>query len=182
MVCDCFASMFITMDDEMPEIVLAHPGQSVSLLKRALEDVARDPSALPDVADDDSPVERKRRKVASDKVVHNNSEVSSARDENGSDDQEGKEGDTSAVLPYEIEVKNDYDGIFERVVRNCIEMKLEEGLPLKHSRFIITSGPWRMYDYRWTEPKDDPQLLNIDFYSVARHGMMSIDDDLTEVL
>jgi len=77
---------------------------------------------------------------------------------------------------YTIEIERDYDGWFTAEVRGAVEEKLRRGLPLKHSRFIVSAGPWRSYDHKWEECKTDPKALEIDFYSVGRHdGRGSID-------
>lgn len=72
-----------------------------------------------------------------------------------------------------VTVENDYDGWFERILREALWKKFNSGAKLKHSQFIITAGGYRMHDVSWEEePTDRGSLvLHVDFYSVARmHG------------
>ena len=63
-----------------------------------------------------------------------------------------------------IEVLSDYDGYFESLVRLWIDKKTD---PLKHSKFIISAGPWRSSVVTY---KSEADTLYLDFYSAFRKG------------
>ncbi len=67
----------------------------------------------------------------------------------------------------EIEVKNDYDGYFESLVRDWCKEKEDTGKPFKHEKIIITAGPYRQAAMSYLI-KDKEIIL--DFYSAIRNG------------
>ena len=84
-------------------------------------------------------------------------------------------------MSFTVEVLSDYDGYFEAEVRGAIKTKLGKNMILKHDRFVVSAGAWRSYDCHWEE---DEKTLKIDFYSVARHRGVQIEegDELFELL
>lgn len=83
-----------------------------------------------------------------------------------------------------LEIMTDYDGVFGSYVTALIHKKMMAQTPFKHKRIIVTSGAWRSYDVRWEESKSDPTVLEIDFYSVARHRGWTeeADEDLLNIM
>lgn len=76
--------------------------------------------------------------------------------------------------PYddiELEVKQDFDGYFENLVKQAIDVKKSKGEKFRWKKIIITAGPYRDYDMHGKRtPEGD---LNIDFYSAVRNGFGS---------
>jgi hypothetical protein len=82
----------------------------------------------------------------------------------------------------EIEVKSDYDGFFERLVRLWVERRvaaLTPGDQFAHRKIVISSGPWRSYAVQY-EKVDD--VLYLDFYSALRTGFGSLGDEEVEAI
>ena len=84
-----------------------------------------------------------------------------------------------AIASPLVEVERDYDGFFESIVRKAINAKTSTGKRCRHSRIIITSGPFRMQDIRWESHGD---VLKLDFYSVARFSHPQYNDELDALL
>lgn len=77
----------------------------------------------------------------------------------------------------EVEVRSDFDGYFERLVRDLIAQKRDYYV----RKVIITSGPWRSYGVKFE--KLDGDVLHLDFYSALRNGFGQLDpNDLLSVL
>lgn len=78
---------------------------------------------------------------------------------------------------YEIIVKQDFDGYFERVARQIASYALAP----KFKRIIVTAGPYRSDALTVNKVKDDPEAINLDFYSAIRNGFGQLTEtDLRE--
>lgn len=67
-----------------------------------------------------------------------------------------------------VVVKRDFEGYFEECLREAIWAKHKSGTPLKHKKFVITSGGYCGYDVSWKEDEEDAAILKVDFYSPLR--------------
>ena len=75
-----------------------------------------------------------------------------------------------------INVKHDYEGYFEKFVRNALLNKLCNGGELKHKVVNINALPWRPYGVAC---QANNGTLDLDFYSAVRlgHGKMFANDN-----
>ncbi len=73
----------------------------------------------------------------------------------------------------QIVVDSDFDGYFERLVRNWVHRRMSMG-PLKHREIRISSGPYRADAVTLVER--DGGVLAIDFYSALRTGFGQLSD------
>lgn len=63
-----------------------------------------------------------------------------------------------------IEVKKDYDGYFERLVKGWVAKKKGD---FKHKKIVISSGPWRSDAISY---QSDGETIVLDFYAALRNG------------
>ena len=77
----------------------------------------------------------------------------------------------------DIIVKSDFDGYFEHLARQIVSFA---DAP-KYKRVIVTAGPYRPNALSINRVKDDPDAINLDFYSAIRNGFGSLSEtDLVE--
>jgi len=72
---------------------------------------------------------------------------------------------------WTIEIKQDYEGYFESLVRSWIAKK---NGPLKHSKFIISSGRYRVAVVSY---KSSGGELHLDFYAAFRRGFGKLSEE-----
>ena len=70
------------------------------------------------------------------------------------------------MLKPEIVVTTDFDGYFEALVKQWVEMKK---IPFNHTRIRITAGPYRPSAVQYGT-EDGGKTLHLDFYSALRTG------------
>ena len=85
---------------------------------------------------------------------------------------------TTNTMP-EVVVEKDYDGYFEGWVKALVKKKAEQGTPFKHTKIVVTAGPWRPYAVTFVS-KDG--VLHLDWYSALRTGFGSISKEETAEL
>jgi len=75
----------------------------------------------------------------------------------------------------QVVVAQDYDGYFERFVRELIDKKQQEGGTFKSLKIIVNAGPYResAVRYAWRESE---KTLILDFYSALRAGFGSLSE------
>ena len=74
-----------------------------------------------------------------------------------------------------IVIESDFDGYFERIVKNLVNEVLADNKRFKHLNIVVAAGPWRPYDVRWDSEGD---VLKIDFYSACRWKQMDLAEEL----
>ena len=79
----------------------------------------------------------------------------------------------------EVAAISDFDGYFKSYVVELVNLKRASGVPFKHSKIEITSGPWRMYDVSY---KSDAGTLHLDFYSLCRFSNPDYDAEIVDQL
>ena len=78
-----------------------------------------------------------------------------------------KSGEKGRVLTDAVRWDTTGDDFrLSELVDVVVREKVDAGMPLSHSRLVVTSGPWRDRDFSWEEGADGS--LVIDFYSIAR--------------
>lgn len=77
----------------------------------------------------------------------------------------------------DIIVQSDFDGYFEQLARRIISLAVAP----KFKRVIVTAGPYRPHALTVNLVEDDPEAVNLDFYSAICGGFGSLsEDDLVE--
>lgn len=84
------------------------------------------------------------------------------------------ETNPSGIEVPTVVVLNDYDGYFERLVRNLVATKQT---PFRHKEIRIDSGPYRSVGCAVRQPTDHPDVVIIDFYSATRNGFGGLSSD-----
>lgn len=73
----------------------------------------------------------------------------------------------------DIIIKSDFDGYFERLTRQIVSLAQSP----KAKRVIVTAGPYRCDALTVNKVKDDPDAVNLDFYSAIRNGFGSLSQE-----
>jgi hypothetical protein len=66
-----------------------------------------------------------------------------------------------------VEVRTDYDGYFEALVREWIDDKAESGAEFNHGVVTVNAGPYHSYAVSYEK---DGTTIHLDFYSALRTG------------
>jgi len=85
-------------------------------------------------------------------------------------------------MSVEIAVLTDYDGYFEWLVKSWVDKKEEQKTPFKHSKIMITAGPYRS-EAVTAEKGIDGNTIHLDFYSALRTGFGQLTEkDVQEII
>jgi hypothetical protein len=77
----------------------------------------------------------------------------------------------------EIEVESDFDGYFEKLVRNWCEQKKT---PFRNVKIVISAGPYRSSAV--TATRRAKNVLGLDFYSAIRTGFGSLSESEVQLI
>lgn len=77
-----------------------------------------------------------------------------------------------------IEVRQDYNGYFERLVRQWLTVLKDKGLKARHKKIIVDAGPWRPDAVKLES--DGEGVLEVDFYSPLRTSFGSLSGEAQE--
>lgn len=85
----------------------------------------------------------------------------------------------TSIKEPELQIVNDYDGVFEARVRCAIALNIKNNKPMVE-KVKVDSGPYRPYCFKYRANKE---VCNLDFYAANRNfGFEHTIEDIAEAI